>query len=281
MPSLPCGSTPAVTAGSSTRTPLVRTRPRCASGSPGRTTGAASTSSTTTCSITRPSTWSSTGNHRRLLDGGAHLVRRPAHPDHGHPGRPRGRREATGRLDFGERQRYEWTVAEHGQALGGHGGGDFGLVRDWVQALSRHDESLLTSTLAASMESHLIGFTAEESRHEGGTLKVIRRGSFRRRCRESFRGRLRGASPEESAVTDVALPLSAAVRRPELAVQHPKPAAHEEIRQLSSSSSPGASSAHSVQTVFPRVARSDSRRIIQKCPEPTWYVPSSNWGAQS
>jgi predicted dehydrogenase len=81
-------------------------------------------------------------------------------------------------FDFGERQRYEWTVAEHGQALGGHGGGDFGLVRDWVQALSRHDESLLTSTLAASMESHLMGFTAEESRHEGGTLKIIPEGEL-------------------------------------------------------------------------------------------------------
>ena len=76
-------------------------------------------------------------------------------------------------FDFAERQRFEWTVAEHAETLGGHGGGDFGLVRDWVQALSRRDESLLTSTLAASMESHLVGFTAERSRHEGGTLKVI------------------------------------------------------------------------------------------------------------
>ena len=75
--------------------------------------------------------------------------------------------------DFAKRQRFEWTVAEHGAPLGGHGGGDFGLVRDWVQAISRRDEGLLTSTLAASMESHLIGFTAEESRREGGTLKVI------------------------------------------------------------------------------------------------------------
>jgi hypothetical protein len=80
--------------------------------------------------------------------------------------------------DFGERQLYEWTVAELGQPLGGYGGGDFGLVRNWVQAFSRRDESLLTSTLAASMESHLIGFTAEESRHEGGTLEVIPEGEL-------------------------------------------------------------------------------------------------------
>ena len=76
-------------------------------------------------------------------------------------------------FDFSTRERYEWTVAEHGQTVGGHGGGDFGLMRDWVQAISRRDESLLTSTIAASMESHLVGFTAEESRHEGGTLKTI------------------------------------------------------------------------------------------------------------
>ncbi len=80
--------------------------------------------------------------------------------------------------DFSERRRYEWTVAEHAKTLGGHGGGDFGFVRDWIQALSRRDEGLLTSNLAASMESHLIGFTAEESRHEGGTLKVLPEGEL-------------------------------------------------------------------------------------------------------
>jgi predicted dehydrogenase len=80
--------------------------------------------------------------------------------------------------DFSERTRYEWTVAEHAKTLGGHGGGDFGLTRDWVQAISRRDETLLTSNLAASMESHLVGFTAEESRLEGGTLKVIPEGEL-------------------------------------------------------------------------------------------------------
>ncbi|MCG6924258.1 MAG: Gfo/Idh/MocA family oxidoreductase [Acidobacteria bacterium] len=80
--------------------------------------------------------------------------------------------------DFSRRERHEWVTAEHAEDLSGHGGGDFALVRDWVQAVSRRDESLLTSNLAASMESHLIGFTAEESRHEGGTLKVIPEGEL-------------------------------------------------------------------------------------------------------
>ncbi len=77
--------------------------------------------------------------------------------------------------DFHERKRYEWTVRDHGRVDSGHGGGDNGLVRDWVQAVSRGDEGLLATTLEASMESHLIGFTAEASRLEGGVLKTIDR----------------------------------------------------------------------------------------------------------
>ena len=50
---------------------------------------------------------------------------------------------------------------EHDEDLSGYSGGDFALVRDWVQAVPRHDEDLLTSNLAASMEHHLIGFAAE------------------------------------------------------------------------------------------------------------------------
>jgi len=45
------------------------------------------------------------------------------------------------------------------------------LVRDFLQAVYQEDESLLTSTIEDSMESHNIGFKAEESRHNGG--KVI------------------------------------------------------------------------------------------------------------
>jgi hypothetical protein len=75
--------------------------------------------------------------------------------------------------DFYERKRHQWTVKDHAAVTSGHGGGDYGLVRDWVQAITRRDATLLTSTLEASMESHLVGFTAEESRLEGGVLKAI------------------------------------------------------------------------------------------------------------
>jgi len=75
---------------------------------------------------------------------------------------------------FNERRRERWDVRKHAQVASGHGGGDDGLVRDFVQAVSRRDPALLTSTLAASMESHLMGFMAEESRLAGGAVRTIR-----------------------------------------------------------------------------------------------------------
>jgi Oxidoreductase family, NAD-binding Rossmann fold/Oxidoreductase family, C-terminal alpha/beta domain len=47
-----------------------------------------------------------------------------------------------------------------------HGGGDWRLAADWVQAVSQHNAALLTSTIDASIESHVMGFAAEKSRKE-------------------------------------------------------------------------------------------------------------------
>ena len=46
----------------------------------------------------------------------------------------------------------------------GHGGGDWRMVSDWIQAVSQHNSGLLTSTIEASIESHIMCFMAEESR---------------------------------------------------------------------------------------------------------------------
>jgi hypothetical protein len=54
----------------------------------------------------------------------------------------------------------------------GHGGGDYRLVRDFLQAVDKRDPSMLTSTLEASVESHLIGFACEESRLTGKKIKL-------------------------------------------------------------------------------------------------------------
>lgn len=54
----------------------------------------------------------------------------------------------------------------------GHGGGDWRLVRDWIQAVSRRDASLLTSTIDASIESHIMGFLADKGRLKGKVMSV-------------------------------------------------------------------------------------------------------------
>ncbi|MGN6829549.1 Gfo/Idh/MocA family protein [Paucibacter sp. M5-1] len=45
-----------------------------------------------------------------------------------------------------------------------HGGGDHPMVRDWVQAVGQQDPTLLSSSIEASVESHLMAFAAERSR---------------------------------------------------------------------------------------------------------------------
>ena len=46
----------------------------------------------------------------------------------------------------------------------GHGGGDWRLAADFVQAVAHQDPRMLTSTIDESIESHLMGFMAEKSR---------------------------------------------------------------------------------------------------------------------
>ncbi|MCC9138594.1 Gfo/Idh/MocA family protein [Pontibacter silvestris] len=54
----------------------------------------------------------------------------------------------------------------------GHGGGDWLLVRDFVQAVSQQNPSLLTSTIDESIESHIMGFMAEESRKRNKIMDI-------------------------------------------------------------------------------------------------------------
>jgi hypothetical protein len=53
-----------------------------------------------------------------------------------------------------------------------HGGGDWRLVADWIQAVSQQNVSLLTSTIDASIESHVMGFAAEQSRKENKSVAI-------------------------------------------------------------------------------------------------------------
>ncbi|MDZ7291784.1 MAG: Gfo/Idh/MocA family oxidoreductase [candidate division KSB1 bacterium] len=75
-------------------------------------------------------------------------------------------------FDFRTGKQTTWDARQAEQLQSGHGGGDFGLLHDFIQAVSQQDPTLLTSTIAASMESHLIAFKAEESRLSGKTVEV-------------------------------------------------------------------------------------------------------------
>jgi predicted dehydrogenase len=56
-------------------------------------------------------------------------------------------------------KRSTWTMKTDA-----HGGGDHPMVRDWVQAVGQQNPALLSSSIAESVESHLMAFAAERSR---------------------------------------------------------------------------------------------------------------------
>lgn len=64
------------------------------------------------------------------------------------------------------------NVKEYASLVSGHGGGDYGLVRNFVLAVSERQPGHLLTTIREAMESHLIGFRAEESRFEGEIMTV-------------------------------------------------------------------------------------------------------------
>ena len=61
-------------------------------------------------------------------------------------------------------------MAEYKHA--GHGGGDHALARDFVEAVASQDPAKLSSTIDASIESHIIGFKAEKSRKSMKKVKI-------------------------------------------------------------------------------------------------------------
>jgi Oxidoreductase family, C-terminal alpha/beta domain len=59
-----------------------------------------------------------------------------------------------------------------GYQKSGHGGGDWRLVADFVQAVSKKNPALLTSTIDQSIESHVACFMAEKSRLQGKMMPI-------------------------------------------------------------------------------------------------------------
>lgn len=56
------------------------------------------------------------------------------------------------------------TQASDPSVLGGHGGGDFGLMQNFISAINQNDQNHIISGPDASLESHKIVFAAEEAR---------------------------------------------------------------------------------------------------------------------
>lgn len=79
----------------------------------------------------------------------------------------------------GDMQSYTWTDFRTGEQEtwkgtgDSHGGGDWGIVADWIQAIDKKNHKLLSSTIAASIESHVMGFRAEESRKTNTVQEIL------------------------------------------------------------------------------------------------------------
>jgi predicted dehydrogenase len=56
--------------------------------------------------------------------------------------------------------------------LGGHGGGDFHLIHNFVAAVRHQDQSLLACTVRQALESHLLVFDAEAARHQNSVIQL-------------------------------------------------------------------------------------------------------------
>jgi hypothetical protein len=64
----------------------------------------------------------------------------------------------------------QFTVTSEG---GGHGGGDFGLVRTFVEAVRTRRQDLLGTYIADVLKSHLTIFAAEHSRKTGTVVDCV------------------------------------------------------------------------------------------------------------
>lgn len=64
------------------------------------------------------------------------------------------------------------NVATDGSIRSGHGGGDDGIMHDFLRAVRDHDPGHILSGPQVSLESHLMVFAAEEARQTGQTVTL-------------------------------------------------------------------------------------------------------------
>ncbi len=79
---------------------------------------------------------------------------------------------------FGEKQAEAYPVLNYeitgDSAAYGHGGGDYGLMKDFVRLVSSGSEADGLTSARASLQSHLMAFAAEISRLENRTVWLDR-----------------------------------------------------------------------------------------------------------
>lgn len=77
--------------------------------------------------------------------------------------------------EFASGKKHVWNakVSEIPEYKGsGHGGGDHGALRDFLEAVCWNDPGRMTSSVDVSVESHIMGFDAEKSRKTGKRTMV-------------------------------------------------------------------------------------------------------------
>ena len=76
-------------------------------------------------------------------------------------------------FDFLTEETRTYDTAQGGPDAGsGHGGGDFGLMGAFIEAVARNDKSLILSGPEETLESHLMVFRAEQSRLESRVMDI-------------------------------------------------------------------------------------------------------------
>jgi hypothetical protein len=75
---------------------------------------------------------------------------------------------------FADRRKFTVPVEEatSESIAGGHGGGDAGISYDLYNFLEGNEIELGASEIGISVYNHMIGFAAEESRHEGTVVDM-------------------------------------------------------------------------------------------------------------
>ena len=67
---------------------------------------------------------------------------------------------------------HEIQQFEQDTRLAGHGGGDYYMMKSFIEAVATKDQSKVLSGPDETLESHLIVFSSEQSRREGRVINL-------------------------------------------------------------------------------------------------------------